>query len=412
VIELAVAALILAALPALLFWVNLLLYHAPPAPAPGTCPAVSVLIPARHEEHCIAAAVESALASPGVDLEVVVLDDHSSDRTSAIVTEIAARDARVRLERAPDLPAGWCGKQHACWVLARLARHSLLAFLDADVRLAPDGLARLCAFRAASGADLVSGFPRQVTGTLLERLLIPLIHFILLGFLPLRRMRRSRRPGFGAGCGQVFLVTRTGYDAAGGHAAIRATLHDGVKLPRAFRAAGLATDLCDATGVATCRMYQGASEVWQGLAKNATEGLGAPGLIVPATLLLLGGQVLPVALLAAAPWLPPAAGWLAAAALALAYSTRLAGVVRFRQSLAGALLHPAGVVVLLAIQWYALVRQRAGRPATWKGRSYRAASPAPGLAPFAIHCRPSGANTECPRCKLRGPTQEDIDALS
>jgi hypothetical protein len=256
-------------------------------------------------------------------------------------------------------------------VLAKLARHPLLAFLDADVRLAPGGLARLCAFRAASGADLVSGFPRQVTGTLLERLLIPLIHFILLGFLPLRRMRRSRRPGFGAGCGQLFLVRRAGYEAAGGHAAIRATLHDGIELPRAFRTAGLLSDLCDATDVAACRMYRGGAEVWQGLAKNATEGLAAPGLIVPATLLLVGGQVLPVALLAAAPWLPAAAGWLAATATALAYSTRLAGVVRFRQSLVGALLHPVGVLLLLAIQWYALLRQLAGQPATWKGRRYR-----------------------------------------
>jgi hypothetical protein len=372
VIVLAAVALALAALPALLYWVNLLLYRPPAAPAPGVTPSVSVLIPARNEERSIAAAVEAALLSTGVDLEVVVLDDHSSDRTAGIVAEMAAGDARVRLVRAPDLPAGWCGKQHACWVLARLARRPLVLFLDADVRLAPGGLARLCAFRESSGADLVSGFPRQETGTWLERLVIPLIHFILLGFLPILWMRRSRRLALGAGCGQLFLAGQAAYEVMGGHAAIRTTLHDGVKLPRAFRAAGLMTDLCDATEVATCRMYRGGAQLWHGLAKNATEGLAAPALIVPATLVLLGGQVLPVALLAAVPWLPAEAGWLAAAGTALVYSTRLAGVVRFRQSLLGALLHPAGVVVLVAIQWYALVRQLAGKPARWKGRSYEA----------------------------------------
>ena len=96
-------------------------------------------------------------------------------------------------------------------------------------------------------------------------------------------MRRSRHPAYGAGCGQLFLARREAYETAGGHAAIRATLHDGVKLPRAFRAAGLRTDLFDATDVASCRMYRNAGEVWRGLAKNATEGLAAPGKIVPAT---------------------------------------------------------------------------------------------------------------------------------
>src|SRR5439155_361198 len=117
------------------------------------------------------------LASRGVTVDVVVLDDHSEDDTAALVGAIARRDRRVRLLSAPPLPAGWCGKQHACHVLRGAARYDLLAFLDADVRLEPDGLARLAAFLRNSGADLVSGIPRQVTGTLLERLVIPLIHF-------------------------------------------------------------------------------------------------------------------------------------------------------------------------------------------------------------------------------------------
>jgi hypothetical protein len=189
-------------------------------------------------------------------------------------------------------------------------------------------------------------------------------------------MRRSRHPAYAAGCGQLFLARRAAYEAAGGHAAVRTSLHDGITLPRAFRRAGLATDLCDATDLAACRMYRGAAEVWRGLTKNATEGMANPRVIVPFTFLLLGGQVLPVVLLGLAPWLPPAAAALAALGTAALYSPRLAGMRRFRQSPLGAALHPLGVAVLLALQWYALLRAAAGRPAAWKGRRYGRGAPA------------------------------------
>ncbi len=371
-IVLVLVAVFLAAVPAAMLFANLRLYR--PAPMPGDdVPSISVLIPARNEEASIAAAVEAALASRHVDLEVIVLDDHSEDRTAELVRSLCEKDSRVRLLAAPDLPPGWCGKQHACHVLARAARMPLLVFLDADVRLGPDGLARLAAFQALTDADLVSGVPFQETKTLLERLLIPLIHFVLLGFLPLSRMRRYTSPSYAAGCGQLFLARRKAYEQIGGHAAIRTTLHDGIRLPRAFRAAGKKTDLCDATDLASCRMYRNAAEVWRGLAKNATEGLAAPGRIVPATVFLLGGQVLPFVLLAASAWLSPVEIALAALAALLAYAPRVQSALRFRQSALGAALHPLGVLLLVSIQWYALLRRLVGRPATWKGRSYQAA---------------------------------------
>jgi hypothetical protein len=370
-ILLAAASLVLAAIPGLLYFSNLRAYRPPPpAPASGSAPPISVLIPARDEEEAIGPAVSAALASVGVEIEVVVLDDRSGDGTAAVVAGLAAGDPRVRLISGQELPAGWCGKQHACARLAEAASFPRLVFLDADVRLEPGGLARLSAFLDESGAGLVSGIPRQETGTLAEGLVIPLIHFILLGFLPFGRMRSSTLPGYGAGCGQLFLTTREAYERAGGHGAIRSSRHDGITLPRAYRRAGLATDLCDATDVARCRMYSGAAAVWAGLAKNADEALAAKGLIVPATVVLAGGQVLPFVLLAGAPLLPPAATILAGIAAGLCLLVRLAGVVRFRQPVAGALLHPAGVAILIAIQWDAFLRTAVGRPARWKGRAY------------------------------------------
>jgi hypothetical protein len=369
---LALLALGLALLPALLTAWNLALYRAPPRSGKGTRPRLSLLIPARDEEAQIGPALRAALESRGVELEVVVLDDHSSDGTRAVVAALAAADPRVRLERAPPLPPGWSGKQHACQVLAERASHELLVLIDADVRLAPDALARIAAFVGSRDIGLASGFPRQETGTFGERLIVPLIHFLLLGFLPLARMRRSLQPALGAGCGQLICVRREAYERAGGHAAIRASLHDGLMLPRAFRRAGIMTDLFDATELASCRMYRGLAEVWRGFAKNATEGMARPAALPVWTVLLLGGQVLPFVLLPASVFIT-VPGWAAAtsvAAAACVYLNRLVLALRFRQSAVGALLHPLGIVGLLALQWSALIDQRRGRPAVWRGRAY------------------------------------------
>ena len=255
------AALALSALPATMTLVNLAVLGAPP---PSTAaPGVSVLIPARDEEANIEACLGAALTSRHVDLEVVVLDDGSTDRTAAIVRAVAARDRRVRVETAPPLPPGWNGKQHACQVLSTLATKDALVFIDADVRLEPDGVGRLVqGLGLGHGqADLVSGVPRQVVLTLPERLLVPMINTLIFGYLPVPLMRRRPDVGLGAGCGQLMAVDAGAYRRSGGHAAIRTSLHDGLKLPRLFRAAGLRTNLVDGTDLARCRMYADASSL-------------------------------------------------------------------------------------------------------------------------------------------------------
>jgi len=392
---LAPIALVLAALPCGLFLLNLFVYRPLPRISrreevlPSTsefqrevprvnCHGMSVLIPARNEEQNIRATLDAVLANKGADFEVIVLDDHSTDGTARIVSEVAAIDSRVRLESAPPLPAGWCGKQHGCHVLAQLARHPLLVFIDADVRLATDALARMGEFMETTDAALASGVPRQELGTFSERLLLPLIHFVLLGYLPMHAIRRTRWPSMSAGCGQLFIARRDAYEACGGHAMLRDSLHDGLKLPRVFRKAGFRTDLFDATDIASCRMYHTNAETWRGLGKNATEGLAAPGTIVPMTALLLGGQVLPFVLLALAPMLSSGTLLLSGTAATLACLPRLIAARRFRHSVGDIVLHPLGVAALLIIQWHALIRHFAGKPSEWKGRSYKAAiSPQP-----------------------------------
>lgn len=377
------ASLAFAAIPAVLFFRNLTLFRTLPGAKVGT--AVSVLIPARNEEDGIAEAVHAALASTGVSVEVIVLDDHSDDRTAEIVQAIARSDSRVSLVSGPTLPSGWCGKQHACHVLARHASFDLLCFVDADVRLAPDALLRMSAHMHESRTDLLSGFPRQITLTFMERLLIPLIHFVLLGYLPLDGERRTRMAAFAAGCGQLMMVRRGSYEAAGGHGAIGESLHDGIRLPKLFRSRGLRTHLFNATDLASCRMYRNAGEVWNGLRKNATEGMAAPGRIGPFTFLLLMGQVAPFILLSIAAIRGDDPTPLALAC-GMVLIVRLIACLGFHQPLMGAVLHPLGILLLLAIQWQALLDKLRGRGPAWRGRSYGAGEGEP-----AGQTEPAGA---------------------
>lgn len=357
--------------------VNVLLFRAPrpalgawPASAPGE-PEVSVLIPARDEEDNIGPALEAVLASEGIHFEVLVLDDQSSDDTAAIVNAFVARDPRVRLLRGAGLPGGWCGKQHACAQLAAAARGRELLFVDADVRLTADAVRRLVEARRRCGVALLSGVPRQLTGSLLEALVIPMIHVVLLGYLPFPGLRWTRHPAFAAACGQLVLVAADAYRASGGHAAIRASWHDGLALPRRLRSCGFGTDLVDVTGVASCRMYRGARETWAGFAKNAAEGLGSPRGIVPWSVLLLGGHALPLMLLVAAllgDWSMDVLA-MAAAGVLVTLCARAVLALRYAHPPLAVLLFPLGAAVLVAIQWHARLRRLRGWRPNWKGRS-------------------------------------------
>ncbi|WP_409564276.1 glycosyltransferase [Methylobacterium sp. J-076] len=365
---LALLCVIVALLPAAVATANLLALKTP-APAPGDG-LVSILIPARNEAGNIAGTVRAALASTGVPVEVIVGDDHSTDATAAIVAGIG--DPRLRLAPVPDLPEGWTGKNHACAHLAGLARGERLLFIDADVTLAPQAAAALSARARDTGAALVSAVPRQRMDTLGERLTVPMINFLLVGYLPVPLMRRLPNPSLATACGQLVLFEAQAYAATGGHGAVRAFLHDGVRLAPIFRRAGYRTDLVAGAGLATCRMYDGFATAWAGFSKNAHEGLATPRALPLWTALLGLGHLLPLPLLIAGlvGLLPPEATVLSAVALGLSLATRAAITRATCEPAATIPLHPASVAVALAIQWNVLLRRERAGAATWKGRSY------------------------------------------
>ncbi len=337
----------------------------------GAAPAVSVCIPARNEESNIEACVRSVLASVDVSVEVLVYDDQSTDATPTILARLVAEDSRVRVVPTQPLPDGWNGKQWGCERMGRAAHGTWVLFTDADVRFEPDCVARTLARAESLGADLLSTVPRQVTASWAEHAVIPLISFVLLSYLPMGRMRNTASPAASGACGQFILARREAWAASGGHAAFRASMHDGIKMPRAFRSAGFRTDLFDGTDLVECRMYRGLGQVWRGFAKNAYEGLGSPALLLFVTVLHGCAVLLPwVTLLAwlagavVAPWVP----WVAALTIVAGFAQRLVLARRFVHSWASVALHPVGIAMLTAIQWHSLWLHLTGRRA-WKGRT-------------------------------------------
>jgi hypothetical protein len=383
--------------------VNLRRYRRPPdKPVPGEPPLVSVCIPARNEEANLEACVHSLQASdwPQHRLEVLLYDDHSTDGTARIITRLAATDPRVRVVPTTPLPPGWNGKQHACDRLGRSADGDWILFTDADVRFTPGAVRRAMSAaleppeRGAPDAPLglVSTFPRQLMGTIGESLLVPMVFFLLMSYLPMGRMRRSLTPNASAGCGQFLLARRDAYFASGGHAAFPASMHDGVMLPRAVRRAGFRTDLFDGTQLCSVRMYHGFGAAWRGLAKNAYEGLGSIAPLVLLTLLHLVGHVLPwvvcpVALVAAlaeggnARLLSLAA--VAGIAIKMNTMQRSWLGLRFRHSYWWCTpLHPVSVLLMICVQWRSLYLQLTGRR-SWRGRTALGAEVTGTLAPGA-----------------------------
>ena len=334
-------------------------------------PSVAILIPARDEQATIRACIDAALASVGATIEVIVLDDGSTDATAAIVKQLAAADPRVRLASAPPLPAGWKGKPHACHVLSTLTQMPHLLFVDADVRLAPEAAARLA---PRIGENLVSGVPRQLVSGFLETAIVPMINSMILGYLPLAISHRQQAdPSLAAACGQLLMVRAEAYRACGGHGAIAGRMHDALSLARNFRRAGFGSVLVDATPLATCRMYETPAAVWSGFGKNAVEGMARPLALPIWTLLLFGGQVMPfIALLfllagfAFGLW-QTGGILLACASITLA---RVVQAVKCRERWTAVPIHPIGVVLTLCIQWQALYGYFTGRKASWRGRSY------------------------------------------
>ncbi|MCZ2837332.1 glycosyltransferase [Modestobacter sp. VKM Ac-2985] len=256
---------------------NSRLLRRPPALPRPVPRRVTVVVPARDEAHQIEGCLAAVLDQRGVPhLQVVVVDDGSTDGTADRVTAVG--DARVTLLPATPPGPGWLGKPNACAQGAATDRQQadddVLVFLDADVRLMPDAIASAVALLDDAALDLVSPWPRQLTGSTAERLVQPLQQWLWATLLPLRLAERSPRPSLAAANGQFLVVRRAAYDRAGGHAAVRGEVIEDVALLRAVKAAGGRGVVVDGSTLAACRMYDGWPGVRDGYTKSLWSAVG------------------------------------------------------------------------------------------------------------------------------------------
>jgi len=230
-------------------------------------PRVSVLVPARDEEESVGSCVRSLLAQDYGDFEVIVLDDGSRDRTSAVLAELDAD--RVRVIHGRPLPEGWNGKAWACQQLAAVAQGDLLLFTDADTVFQPETLRLAVDATEALRADLLTAVTANRVPSLGEQLTVPFVPWSVLSLLPLVVARAlPRSVAFTAANGKFLLLRREVYAAVGGHGAVKNHATEDIAIAKAVRRLGYRWCLLDGTRLVSARMYRGLREAVNGFSKN------------------------------------------------------------------------------------------------------------------------------------------------
>ncbi len=235
-------------------------------------PKVSVVIPARNEEACLRSCLESLVAQTGVVFELIVVDDHSTDRTR----EIAASFPAVRVIEAGPLPGGWTGKNNAVTAGARQARGEWLLFTDADTVHLPGSLARSLDEAQRTQAALLSYSPEQMVIGFWEKAVMPVIFAELASKYRPSEVSDPNSPAAAAN-GQYILVTREAYDAVGGHAAVAKSLLEDVELARAVKRSGRKIFFRFGGDAVRTRMYRNFPQLREGWTKNLAILFPAPG---------------------------------------------------------------------------------------------------------------------------------------
>jgi chlorobactene glucosyltransferase len=346
---------------------------------PGNPPLVSVIVPARNEAHNIARCVTSILSTTYPNLELIVVDDSSTDGTAQIAREATLRDPRARIVTSPPLPEGWFGKQWACATGAKIARGSVLQFTDADTVHGADLVTRSMNAMRRNRAQLFSVAGRQELGGFWEKVIQPQIFTILsMRYGGTESVTKATSVSNKIANGQCIFVTHDSYNAIGGHASVRTSVAEDMMLAQRFFAARKRVVLMLGLDQLSTRMYASLGEIISGWRKNVFAGgldsmpFGKVGhtlfplfLLMPPLLELLPPLALVLALFGFA-----TSGTLMLWAAISGGVTLLWWIVVYvtiRGSPLYALVYPLGALILLYIFFTAVIR---GRRVSWKGRTY------------------------------------------
>ena len=345
---------------------------------PTDAPLVSVIVPARNEARNIERCVSSILSTTYPSVEVLVIDDSSTDGTADVARRAIGGDQRARVVQSEPLPEDWFGKQWACATGAGLSRGTVLQFTDADTVHAPDLITRSVNAIVRTDADLFSVAGRQQLGGFWEKIIQPQIFTVLsMRYGGTESVNESTRVSDKIANGQCIFVKRGSYEAIGGHASVRSTVAEDLMLAQRFFAARKRVVLMLGVDQLSTRMYASLREIIRGWRKNVFAG----GLdSVPFG--RIGQSLFPLLLL-----LPPILELLPPLALVLSLFVGTSGTVLLwalisvgatlawwtvvyttvREKPTYALAYPLGALLLLYIFFTAVIR---GRRVSWKGRTY------------------------------------------
>jgi chlorobactene glucosyltransferase len=335
-------------------------------------PQVSILVPARNEETNIERCVRSLLAQDYPAYELLVLDDHSTDRTGEILRALAAENPKLRVLQGTPLPAGWMGKTWACQQLADHAQGELLLFTDADTRHHPQCLRDAVATLQAEDLGYLSVMPKEEVLSWGERLLLPIISCVTYSFAPLFLAYCLRSPRWTFSNGQFILMRRSAFQTAGGYRTIHDNVADDVAIARRIKECGFRWRFLDGTRRVHCRMYTGFRQTCEGFSKNLFAVFDyriAPFLLLWLFLLYLAWQ--PLVVLALALFGVPLPDLLAPLALAhTALGLIMMSVAHYQLGFPVylAMLYPVTLLLAFGVALYSMIVTIRGR-ATWKDRT-------------------------------------------
>lgn len=348
------------------------------AAPPDDAPLVSVVIPARNEARNIERCLRSVLTATYPNLEVIVVNDHSSDATGEIASRIATEDNRVKVIENEALPEGWFGKQWACQTGARASSGETILFTDADTRHESDLITRSVNMMRQRKADLFSVAGKQELGTFWEILVQPQVFgMLIVRYGGTESVSRSRFVSSKIANGQCLFVRRDVYDELGGHSLVKSHVADDMMMAQRFFARGKNVVVAEGMEQLSTRMYTSLGELVRGWGKNVYAGgidsLPGGRLLRPLyPFLLLSAPLsglVPALILVAALFVSvpqPLALW-----ALITQSFLLVWWIfvywRIRRSPAYALLSPIGAAVVFYIFLRAVLR---GRRVIWKDREY------------------------------------------
>lgn len=235
---------------------------------------VSVLIPARNEESNIANLLSDLQTQDYKNIEIIVFNDLSTDRTEEIVTKIAKTDTCIRLVNSEGLPQGWLGKNYACHNLSQMAKGEYLLFLDADVRVKNGIIANSIALAEKHKTGLLSIFPKQKMVSAGEYLTVPVMNYILLTLLPLVLVLKSKFSSMAAANGQFMLFERAKYIETSPHEKFKNNKVEDIEIARYFKQKNIPVVCTLGDDTIECRMYKGLNEAVNGFSKNVVNFFG------------------------------------------------------------------------------------------------------------------------------------------